>query len=589
MSDSHSFIRIPKPRFAPWLMEPMLRNRGTYSKVALAAVFINVFGLITSIFTMTVYDRVVPNHAVSSLVALSIGLAIVIIFDFILRLLRAYFVDIAGASIDKEVGETLFARLLAIRLELKKGSTGALTGLMRELEALRDFFASATLTAVVDLPFILLTLAVVAIIGGKVVLVPLLMIPLVILAGWLTHPAMDRLSARAMGEGLVKQSVLVETIGGLETVKAAGAGPLLSQRWSRALEEHSGSSLRQRLIATIGITIATSAGQISYAGVVIVGVGMIADQTLTMGGLIACSILAGRAIAPLAQISQLLSRMTSTRTAYRQLNELMQMPSEGPQGEGLRMRDLKGRIEFRNVSFRYPGATEKALDEMSFTIEPGEHVGLLGRVGSGKSTVARLVLGLYPPEDGLVMIDGTDIRQVEPDSLRRNIGAALQESVLLTGSVRENIVLGRSEVDDEEMIRAAELSGTHQFMGAIANGYDLRLADRGEGLSGGQRQSIAIARALAGRPPLVLFDEPSSAMDSQTETALIQRLQTELKDRTLLLITHRPPLLALVTRIMLLDKGKVVLNGPRDEVLKKITQPAPGAGVTATGVAPRAA
>jgi ATP-binding cassette subfamily C protein LapB len=573
VSTDASLIRIPKTRFAPWLMEPMKRNRATYMKVAMAAAVINIFGLVTALFTMTVYDRVVPNNATSSLVALSIGLGIVIVFDFILKMLRSYFVDIAGASIDKEVGETLFHRILALRLDLKKGSTGALTGLMRELEALRDFFASATLTAVVDLPFILLTLLVVWMIGGWVVLVPALMVPLVIIVGLLTQPAMERLSARSMGEGLLKQSVLVETIGGLETVKATGAGNLLSGRWSRALEQHSDSSLRQRLVASIGITTATSAGTISYAGVVIVGVEMIANQTMTMGGLIACSILAGRAIAPLAQISQLLSRMTSTRTAYRQLNELMSMPPEGPEGEGLRLSGVKGKIEFRNVSFRYPGAPEKALDGVSFTVEPGEHVALLGRVGSGKSTIARLILGLYPPEDGLVMIDGTDIRQMDPEDLRGNMGAALQESVLLTGSVRENIVLGRPHQGDEEMIRAAELSGTHQFMGQIANGYDLKLADRGEGLSGGQRQSIAIARALFSQPPIVIFDEPSSAMDSQTENALIQRLQEELKGRTLILITHRPPLLQLVRRIILVDRGKVVADGPRDEVVKQITRP----------------
>jgi ATP-binding cassette subfamily C protein LapB len=566
-------IAAPKPRFAPWLMEPMRRNSSTYLKVALAAVMINIFGLMTALFSMTVYDRVLPNNATSSLIALTIGLAIVVIFDFILKLLRAYFVDMAGASIDQEVAETLFTRLLAIRLDLKKGSTGALTGLMRELEALRDFFASATLTAVVDLPFIFLTLAVVWIIGGSVVLVPLLAIPIVVAVGLLTQPAMDRLSARSMGEGLAKQSVLVETIGGLETVKASGAGPLLAGRWSRAQTQHADSSMRSRLIASIGITTATSAGTISYAGVVIVGVEKIAALDMTMGGLIACSILAGRAVAPLAQISQLLSRITSTRTAYRQLNELMAMPPEGPEGEGLRLRDLKGKIEFRNVSFRYPGAPEKALDEVSFTVEPGEHVALLGRVGSGKSTIARLILGLYPPEDGLVMIDGSDIRQLEPADLRANIGTALQESVLLTGSVRENIVLARSHVDDQEMIRAAEISGTHSFMGQIANGYDLRLADRGEGLSGGQRQSIAIARALAGKPRIVVFDEPSSAMDAQTETALIQRLGEELKDRTLVLITHRPPLLQLVRRIILVDKGKIVADGPRDEVLKQITRP----------------
>jgi ATP-binding cassette subfamily C protein LapB len=570
----HSLIAIPRPRFAPWLMEPMRRNRATYMKVALAAVMINIFGLVTSLFTMTVYDRVVPNNATTSLVALSIGLAVIVVFDFVLKLLRAYFVDIAGASIDREIGETLFNRLLALRLELKKGSTGALTGLMRELEGLRDFFASATMTAIVDLPFILLTLVVVAIIGGKVVFVPAAAIPIVIIVGMLTQPAMDRLAARSMNEGLQKQSVLVETVGGLETVKATGAGPLLARRWTKAVEQHSASSLRQRLVASIGITTATSAGTISYAGVVILGVGLIAKQELTMGGLIACSILAGRAVAPLAQISQLLSRMTATRTAYRQLNEMMSMPAEGPQGEGLKVRDLKGRIEFRNVAFRYPGAPEKTLDGLNFVVEPGEHVALLGPVGSGKSTILRLVLGLYPPEEGVVLVDGTDIRQFDPAELRRQMGAALQESVLLTGSVRENIGLARDEVDDEELVRAATLSGTHGFIGQIANGYDLRLADRGEGLSGGQRQSIALARALAARPPMLVFDEPTSAMDAQTETQLIQRLQDELRDRTTILVTHRPPLLALVSRILVVERGRIVADGPRDEVLKRLTRPA---------------
>jgi ATP-binding cassette subfamily C protein LapB len=566
-------IAVPKSRFAPWLFEPMFKNKAIYVKVAVAAALINIFGLISAMFTMTVYDRVVPNNAMSSLVALSIGLGIVIVFDFVLRLLRAYFVDIAGAQIDREVGETLFGRLLAIRLDLKKGSTGSLTGIMRELEALRDFFASATMTALVDVPFIFVTLLVVWLIGGMVVLVPLLMVPLVVIVALVTQPALQRLTSKSMGEGLVKQSVLVETIGGLETVKAVGAGPLLAGRWHRSVDAHSDVSLRQRLIATIGITTATSAGMISYAGVVIIGVHMIASRDLTMGGLIACSILAGRAIAPLAQISQLLSRITSTRTAYRQLNELMDLPPEGPAGEPLHLSRPEGKIEFRGVSFRYPNAPEKALDGVSFTVQPGEHVALLGRVGSGKSTIARLVLSLYEPEDGLVMIDGTDIRQISPESLRRHVGAALQESVLLTGSVRENIVLGREGLGDEDMIRAAELSGTHQFMGAIANGYDLRLADRGEGLSGGQRQSIAIARALAAKPQILVFDEPSSAMDAQTETGLIQRLQQELKGRTLILITHRPPLLQLVDRIILVDKGKIVADGPRDQVLKQITRP----------------
>jgi ATP-binding cassette subfamily C protein LapB len=572
MSD-HTLVPDPKKRFAPWLLEPMLENKHTYIKVAAAAVLINIFALVTSLFSMVIYDRVIPNNAMSSLVALSIGFTIVILFDFLLKMLRSYFVDVAGADIDLQVGERVFAKLLAIRLDQKKGSTGALAGLMRELESLRDFFASATMSALVDLPFLLLTVTVIWAIGGKVVIVLLVIIPLVLLTAWATNPALERLTARTLREGLSKQSVLVETIGGLETVKASGAGPMLSRRWISAVRQQSESSLRQRLISTIAITVAGSASTVSYAGVVIVGVNLIAARELTSGGLIACSLLAGRAIAPLATISQLLARLSATRTAYRQINAMMQQPSEGPQGEPLKLAQLTGKIEFRNVSFRYPGASEPALQGVSFTIAPGERVALLGRVGSGKSTITRLILGLYPPADGLVMVDGTDLRQIDPATLRAQIGVAMQDSVLMTGTVRENISLGRRGIDDAEMLRAAELSGTHQFMGQLANGYDLKLADRGEGLSGGQRQSIAIARALAGRPQMLVFDEPSASMDTQTEQSLIDRLQNEVQGRTMVLVTHRPPLLQLVQRIIVMDRGRIVMDGPRDTVMQNLTRP----------------
>lgn len=568
-----ALVPDPAPRFAPWLFEPMMENKSTYLKVGVAAVLINIFALATSLFSMVIYDRVVPNNAMSSLVALSIGFSFVVIFDFILKMLRAYFVDIAGADIDLKIGGTVFAKLLSMRLDLKKGSTGALAGLMRELEALRDFFASATLSTLVDVPFLLLTVVVIWAIGGKVVLVLVVIIPLVLLTGWATNPALERLSARTMREGLSKQSVLVETIGGLEMVKAAGAGDILTDRWLNAVRQQSDSSLRQRLVSTIAVTVAGSASTVSYAGVVIVGVNLIAAHELTTGGLIACSLLSGRAIAPLAQISQLLTRLSATRTAYRQINAMMKQPSEGPAGQALEIGTLAGKIEFRNVTFRYPGASEPALNNLSFTIEAGERIALLGRVGSGKSTITRLILGLYEPEDGLVMIDGTDIRQLDPAALRRRIGSSMQDSILISGTVRDNISLGRAHVDDAELLRASELSGTHQFMGQLANGYDLKLADRGEGLSGGQRQSIAIARALAGKPQMLVFDEPSSSMDTQTETALIERLSREAQGRTLVLVTHRPSLLQLVQRVMVLDRGIIITDGPRDTVMQQLSRP----------------
>jgi ATP-binding cassette, subfamily C, bacterial LapB len=567
---SNDNVPIPARRFADWLMEPIRRNRAVYVKVALAAVMINLFALVTSLFTMTVYDRVVPNNATASLWGLSIGLAIVILFDFLLKILRAYFVDIAGADIDRDVGDTVFDRLLAVRLDQPRGSTGGLASLMRELETLRDFFTSATLTAVVDTPFIFITLGAIALIGGWLVLVPLALIPIVAITGLVTQPVMERTSAKMMGQAMLKQSVLIETIGGLEMVKSSNAGPLLTRRWQDAVSSHAETSLTQRLISNISVTVASTGQQIAYAGVVIAGVGMIADLSLSMGGLIACSILSGRAVAPLGQIASLLSRLTTTRTAYRQLNQFMSLPTEGSSVGALQLETIDGNIDFRGVSFSYPGTTEKALSGISFSLKAGEKVGILGRIGSGKSTIARLLLGLYPPSEGTVLIDGNEVRQLEMTKLRNHIGAAMQETVLLSGSVRENIILGRLLVNDEEMLRAAKISGTHDFMARLANGYELKLADRGESLSGGQRQSISLARALAGRPKLVLLDEPTSAMDGQTETALIQRLEEELKDRTVIVITHRPPLLRLVDRIIVMDQGRIVADGPRDDVLKKL-------------------
>lgn len=569
---THSDVELPKGRIAPWLSGPLRANAAIYLRVGMAAAMINFFALVTSLFTMTVYDRVVPNNATESLIGLTIGLIIVVIFDFALKLLRAYFVDVAGARIDRDIGRSIFQQILDMRLDLGKGSTGGLAGLVREIETLRDFFASATMTALVDLPFIFITLAVMALIGGWIVLVPIMLIPLVVVTGLLSQPVMNRLSAESLGEALGKQAVLVETIGSLETVKSANAGAMLTDRWDKAVMGHAGASLRQRLVSTISINMAGSAQTLAYTGVVIFGVFAIANHQLTMGGLIACSILSGRAVAPLGAIAHLLTRINAARTAYHQINRMMEQPPEGPQGQGLAASGVAGAIEFRDVDFRYPNAPELALTGVNFRIQPGEHVALIGPIGSGKSTIARLLIGLYPPTSGLIMVDGTDIRQFSPGSLRARVGALFQDNVLLTGTIRENIKLGREDIDDEEMLRAARISLAHDFISQMPQGYELRLADRGDGLSGGQRQSIAMARALAGNPPVLIFDEPTSSVDTETESRLIQNLRTEFAGRTLILITHRPSLLALVDRIILMSRGRIAMDGTPEQITGRVRE-----------------
>ena len=564
-------MTMRKPWLSHWLAEPLRAHRATYVKVAIAAVLTNIFALATSLYSMTVYNRIVPNNATSSLIALSIGVGIVLLFDFILRLLRGYFIDVAGREVDAKLGEAVFAKLTGMRLANRQGSSGAFAGLLREFETLREFFASATLVALVDVPFVVLFLFVIWLIGGPVVLVPLLMIPIVIGSALVVQPGLDRLANKALGLGFSKQGVMVETIAGLETVKTSAAGPMLTGRWQAAVEESADVALRSRLLSAFATNVAASAQQIVYVGVVLYGVFLIADQKMTSGSLIAVSILAGRCVSPLNQVAGLLTRLSNTRAAYERLDNFMTAGGEvAEDSTPVRRQRLEGRIEFRNVIFQYPGSGQRVLNDVSFSIAPGEKVAIVGRVGSGKSTIARLVLGLYQPSEGQVLIDGADVRQLHPDDLRRNVGSVLQDVMLFSGSIRDNIALGNAAIDDAELLRLAKLSGTHDFVGQLPNGFDLRLADRGEGLSGGQRQSIAIARALGGLPPVVIFDEPTSAMDSQSENALVSRLEGELKDRTFLLVTHRQPMLKLVDRIIILNAGKVAAQGPRDDVLRSL-------------------
>ena len=556
-----------------WFWSVLLRQWPVYSEVALAALLINLFALASPLFIMNVYDRVVPNQAIETLWVLAIGVVTVFGFDFLLRTLRGYFVDAAGKVADIRLASRIFEHVLGIRMASRPGSSGVFANHLREFESLRDFFASASITALIDLPFIFFFIAIIWLIGGPVAIVPAVAVPLVLAIGLLVQLPLNRVVRRTFAEAAQKHGILVEAINGLETVKATGAEGRVQRDWERYVAAAATSGARARLLSAITINSAALAANMTTAGVMVVGVYLIAEGRLTVGALVACTIIAGRTMAPLGQVAGVLARFHQARTAYETLSRVMRLPTERPPEKRFVHRPvLDGAIEFKQVTFTYPGQKQAALDGVSFRIAPGEKVGLIGRVGSGKTTVEKLILGLYEPQQGAVLVDGIDIRQIDPADLRRNIGAVLQDVCLFRGTLRDNITLGASFADDAAVIRAARFAGVEGFANRHPLGYDMPIGERGEALSGGQRQAVALARALLLDPPLLLLDEPTSAMDTLAEEEIKKRLAHVLRGKTLLLVTHRGSLLSLVDRLIVMDAGRVVADGPREKVLDALAK-----------------
>ena len=548
-----------------WFWSALAANRWSYIQVALAAALANLLGLSTSVFIMVVYDRVLPNEATESLIALTAGVCLALIFDFVLKLLRAGFIDAAGKQADLFMGRRVFDHLLNIRMNSRTGSSGAMASTVREFETLREFFTSATLVAVVDLPFIGLFVFVIYLVGGPLALIPALAVPVVLVTGLIVQPVLSRLAENSFADGQSKQSVLVEVLSGLETIKTTGAARQMRSRWEQAMDRQSAHGMRSRAVTQFALNLTGFVQQAAQVLIVFYGVFLIAGGEASMGALVASVMLTGRALAPLGQLAQTLTRINQARSAYRNLDSLMQAESERPQGRSwISRKGFEGRISFNNVHFAYPDQTNDSLDGISFSVAPGEKVAILGPIGSGKSTIARLLLGLYEPKTGSVSLDGADIRQIDPGDLRRNIGSVLQDVWLFSGTVRENIASGSIRPNDEDLLKAGRVAGVEDFVARHPGGYDLKLAERGEGLSGGQRQAIALARALVGRPPVLLLDEPTSAMDIRTEAEVIKRLKQATCDSTVVVITHRTSLLDLVDRVIVLESGKIVADGSKD-------------------------
>ena len=554
-----------------WFWATFWDNKTLYTEVAVAAVMINVFGLASSIFIMNVYDRVVPNNAFDTLYAMSLGIVIVFIFDFILKNLRAHFLDHAGRRADIKMSGMLFEQIMGMTMVARPPSAGVLASNMKEFETLRDFFTSATMTALIDLPFVLFFIAVIALIGGPIAFVPLAAIPLIVGMGFYLQKPMQDITKQSMMESALKNALLFETIIGLETVKVQAAESHVQRNWEELTDKASHTAVKSRQLSTFGQHWAAFIQQLSSVGIVIVGVFMISEGMITMGALIACVMLSGRVMGPLAQLAGLMTRLSQSRETLAQLDDLMKKPVERPADKHfVSLNHVDGKVEFRDVTFSYPGQTTPSLNQLSFSINPGERVGIIGAVGSGKTTIERLLINLYEPSAGSIQIDGTDVRQINPGDLRRSVGAVQQSPQLFYGSVRDNITMGHETAPDSAVMKAAELSGVMEFLRDSTAGLGTLVGERGEALSGGQRQAVAIARALLYDPPILVLDEPTASMDPASENRLRKRLEVLCQNKTTILITHKGAMLTLVDKLILMDRGRIIAYGPKDEVIRKL-------------------
>ncbi len=554
-----------------WFWAKFKENKTIYAEVAIATVMINMFGIASSLFIMNVYDRVVPNNAVETLWVLAAGIIIVYVTDFILRNLRARFLDHAGRKADIKISAALFEQVLGMTMRGRPPSAGVLASNMKEFEGLRDFFTSATMTVLIDLPFVFLFIAIIAVLAGPVAFVPLAAVPLIIGMGWYLQKPLSAVIKQSLHESALKNALLFETLIGLETIKVQAAEGHTQRNWEELTEKASRTAVRSKTLSAFAQNWAMFIQQLVSVFIVIVGVYLISAGDLSMGALIACVILSGRAMGPLAQVAGLMTRMNQSREALKQLDELMKKEVERPLGTHLvSMPHTEGLVEFRDVSFSYPGQTTPAVSGLSFTIQKGERVGIIGAVGSGKTTLERLLINLYAPESGSVQIDGVDVRQIDPGDLRRNVGAVQQSPQLFYGSVRDNITMGHETAPDRAVLRAAEISGVTEFLKDSSAGLSTQVGERGEALSGGQRQAVAIARALLYDPPILILDEPTASMDPASENRLTKRLAKLCHNRTTILITHKGSMLSIVDKLILLDRGRLVAFGPKDEVIKKL-------------------
>ena len=550
-----------------WFWGSLLKNKGTYVQIALASIFINLFGLGSAFYIMTVYDRVMPNSAYNTLIALTIGMSVVIIFDFIIKLLRSYFVDMAGNSMEKDINNSLFSKITSHDSEFLSKSSGV-AHTVREFEGVRDFFTSASMVAFIDLPFMFLFLFVIYAIAGPLAIVPILIVPLVLGVSAIIQPILKRFSDKNLVNQQGKMVILHELLNNVETVRTVAGGKFLHNKWNSSVDNQSKNATSARGISNFAVTFSQTSLQIAQAGIVCYGVVLVGSLDITSGALIACVILSGRILSPLVQAGQLLTKFNHALSAFKKIDELMQTDSRDDLTKNFKAVSLdNGTIKINDLSFDTNEVS--ILRNISLEINSGEVVGLVGNIGSGKTSLLRNIIGFYLPTKGTVSLSGYDLKNIPSDNLRQYIGYCPQKIDLFTGSVLDNISTGLDGIDEKDVIKAAKLSCAHEFISKLPGGYNYNLTENGSNLSGGQRQAIALARCLVREPKVLVLDEPTSSMDGATEEKIINNILSLPYKPTVIISTHRTNHLTRVDKIGVLIDGQLVQFGPRDNILKQ--------------------
>jgi len=554
-----------------WFWSTIKLSAGVYKDVLYASLLINLFVLASPLFTMNVYDRVVPNNAIETLWVFAIGITIIYIIDTFLKFTRTFLLESAAKKSDIIMSSIIFEKVLDLKMANHPSSVGSFSSNLKDFDSIRSFLTNATMAAIIDLPFAIIFLVVIAYIGGAIAIFPMLTMMFILTYAFFIKKPL-RASIESTHEASAKKSaILIETLSNIETLKTLGTLNQVQWKWEESTGEIATKSLKSRMLSNSIPTITQLLIQLNTVMIIVYGVYQIQAHDLSMGALIAIVILTGRALAPMGQVAGLMTNYEDTKTSYETLNDIISQPSERPAGKKFVQRpDFSGHIEFVDVTFSYPDTDVPALKNVSFVIEPGEHVAIIGRIGCGKSTIQKLIFGLYEPDSGQVLVDGIDIKQIDPADLRKNMSYVSQDIMLFRGTVKDNITFRATHASDGAMIRAAQISGTAEFIKKHPRGYEMPIGERGMGLSGGQRQSIGIARAFLLSTPIMLMDEPSNSMDQITEARLLENLDDALKGVTSLMVTQKMTLLKIVDRVIVMNDGKIFIDAPKAQALKQL-------------------